>query len=93
MNEAKIFNSGACDIGAGQGGLTAAARLRMLGVKCLIIDKNESIGDNWRKRYHQLVLHDPVYYDHLPYLPFPPTWPVILFPFLVGQISSNAQQF
>ena len=20
--------------------------------------------------------HDPVWYDHLPYLPFPPNWPV-----------------
>ena len=27
-------------------------------------------------RYHQLVLHDPVWYDHLPYVPFPPNWPV-----------------
>lgn len=27
-------------------------------------------------RYHQLVLHDPVWYDHLPYVPFPPHWPV-----------------
>lgn len=28
------------------------------------------------ERYHQLVLHDPVWYDHLPYIPFPPHWPV-----------------
>lgn len=41
-----------------------------------MIDQNKCIGDNWRKRYHQLVLHDPVWYDHLPYLPFPPQWPV-----------------
>ena len=27
-------------------------------------------------RYHQLVLHDPVWYDHLPYIPFPAHWPV-----------------
>jgi len=48
----------------------------MLGVSALIIDSNGSIGDNWRKRYHQLVLHDPVWYDHMPYLPFPEFWPV-----------------
>lgn len=48
----------------------------MLGVLTLIIDRNEEVGDNWRKRYHQLVLHDPVWFDHLPYLPFPDTWPV-----------------
>ena len=42
----------------------------------LIIDQNDRVGDNWRKRYHQLVLHDPVWYDHMPYLPFPAQWPV-----------------
>ncbi|EAL86271.1 hypothetical protein KXX16_001318 [Aspergillus fumigatus] len=63
-------------IGAGQGGLTAAARLKMLGVDSLIIDKNESVGDNWRLRYRQLVLHDPVWYDHMPYVKFPAHWPI-----------------
>lgn len=48
----------------------------MLGVKSLIVDREERIGDNWRTRYHQLVLHDPVWFDHLPYLPFPENWPV-----------------
>ncbi|KAF4589047.1 putative flavin-containing monooxygenase [Ophiocordyceps camponoti-floridani] len=63
-------------IGAGQGGLTAGARLKMLGLTSLIIDQNDRVGDNWRKRYRQLALHDPVWYDHLPYLPFPPNWPI-----------------
>ncbi len=63
-------------IGAGQGGLTSAARLHQLKVPTLIIDRNERVGDNWRNRYHQLVLHDPVWYDHLPYMPFPEHWPV-----------------
>ncbi|KAH7362688.1 hypothetical protein B0T11DRAFT_224784 [Plectosphaerella cucumerina] len=63
-------------IGGGQAGLTAAARLKMLGVEALVIDKNGRVGDNWRKRYHQLVLHDPVWYDHLPYLNFPDHWPI-----------------
>jgi cation diffusion facilitator CzcD-associated flavoprotein CzcO len=62
--------------GAGQGGLTSAARLKMLGVNALIIDRNERVGDNWRQRYHQLVLHDPVWYDHMPYINFPPHWPI-----------------
>lgn len=48
----------------------------MLNVPTLIVDSNERIGDNWRKRYHQLVLHDPVWFDHLPYFPFPDWWPV-----------------
>ncbi|KAJ4513954.1 hypothetical protein HRR83_004881 [Exophiala dermatitidis] len=63
-------------LGAGQGGLTAASRLKMLGVETLVIDSEDRIGDNWRRRYHQLVLHDPVWYDHMPYLPFPEFWPV-----------------
>lgn len=62
--------------GGGQAGLTAAARLKMLGVDTLVVDQNERTGDNWRKRYHQLVLHDPVWYDHLPYLNFPSYWPI-----------------
>lgn len=48
----------------------------MLNVPALIIDQNASVGDNWRQRYHQLVLHDPIWYDHLPYLPFPDFWPI-----------------
>ncbi|KAM3457924.1 hypothetical protein NHJ6243_007610 [Beauveria neobassiana] len=63
-------------VGAGQAGLTAAVRLKMLGINALIVDRNQRIGDNWRSRYDQLVLHDPVWYDHMPYLPFPPNWPV-----------------
>jgi len=63
-------------LGAGQAGLTAAARLKMLGVSTLIIEKNKAVGDSWRKRYDHLVLHDPVWYDHLPYYPFPESWPV-----------------
>lgn len=48
--------------GAGQGGLTTAARLKQLGVETLLVEKNSRIGDNWRNRYHQLVLHDTVWY-------------------------------
>ena len=48
----------------------------MLNVPTIIIEKNERPGDSWRKRYKSLCLHDPVWYDHLPYLPFPQHWPV-----------------
>lgn len=48
----------------------------MLGIETLIVDQNDRVGDNWRNRYHQLVLHDPVWYDHMPYVPFPPNWPI-----------------
>ncbi len=42
----------------------------------IIVERNERAGDSWRKRYKSLCLHDPVWYDHLPYLPFPANWPV-----------------
>ncbi len=63
-------------VGGGQGGIGLAARLKRLGVPTIVIDKHERPGDAWRKRYKSLCLHDPVWYDHLPYLPFPDHWPV-----------------
>lgn len=63
-------------IGGGQGGIALAARLRQLAVPTLVIDKHPRPGDQWRGRYKSLCLHDPVWYDHLPYLPFPDNWPV-----------------
>ncbi len=63
-------------IGGGQGGIGLGARLKRLGVPTIIVEKNERPGDSWRKRYKSLCLHDPVWYDHLPYLPFPDHWPV-----------------
>ncbi|MEO7402338.1 MAG: NAD(P)/FAD-dependent oxidoreductase, partial [Burkholderiales bacterium] len=63
-------------IGGGQGGIALAARLRRLNVPTLVIERNERPGDSWRKRYRSLCLHDPVWYDHMPYLPFPDHWPI-----------------
>ncbi len=63
-------------IGGGQGGIAMGARLKRLGVPTIIIEKNARAGDSWRNRYRSLCLHDPVWYDHLPFLPFPEHWPV-----------------
>ncbi|ANB75237.1 FAD-dependent oxidoreductase [Paraburkholderia phytofirmans OLGA172] len=63
-------------VGGGQGGIGLGARLRQLGVPTIIVDKNPRPGDAWRNRYKSLCLHDPVWYDHMPYLPFPDNWPV-----------------
>ena len=62
-------------VGGGQAGIAAAARLGQLGVPTLVVDRSERVGDNWRKRYHSLVLHNETWVNHLPYLPFPDTWP------------------
>ncbi|MEO1695624.1 MAG: FAD-dependent oxidoreductase, partial [Pseudomonadota bacterium] len=65
-------------VGAGQAGLGLAARLTALGVDTLLIDAHARIGDNWRKRYHSLTLHNEVHVNHLPFLPFPKTFPVFI---------------
>jgi len=71
-------------VGGGHSGLGVAARLKMLGINALVVERNQRIGDIWRKRYAALCLHDAVCesgvsstpfshravgYDHMPYLP------------------------
>jgi putative flavoprotein involved in K+ transport len=63
-------------VGGGQGGIALGARLRQLDVPTIVIDKHPRPGDQWRSRYKSLCLHDPVWYDHLPYIKFPDNWPV-----------------
>ena len=49
-----------------------------LGIETLIVDRHKHISNNWRTRYHSLTLHNEVHVNHLPYLPFPPTFPVYI---------------
>ncbi|MCZ4077873.1 NAD(P)/FAD-dependent oxidoreductase [Rhodococcus sp. H36-A4] len=63
-------------VGGGQGGIALGARFRQMGVPAIVVDRANRPGDQWRGRYKSLCLHDPVWYDHLPYLPFPANWPV-----------------
>jgi pyridine nucleotide-disulfide oxidoreductase len=65
-------------VGGGQAGLSIAARLNVLQVDTLVIDRWPRIGDNWRQRYHALTLHNQVHVNHLPYMPFPPGWPTYI---------------
>ena len=65
-------------VGGGQAGLSLAARLTQLEIDALIVDRYPRIGDNWRHRYHSLTLHNEVFVNHLPYMPFPPSWPVYI---------------
>ena len=65
-------------VGGGQAGLSIAARLTQLQVDTLVVDREARIGDNWRKRYHALVLHNQVHANHLPYMRFPPNWPTYI---------------
>jgi putative flavoprotein involved in K+ transport len=65
-------------VGGGQAGLSIAARLGQLEVDTLIVDRWPRIGDNWRQRYHALTLHNQVQVNHLPYMPYPPSWPTYI---------------
>ncbi len=65
-------------VGGAQAGLAVAARLNQLGVDTLVVDKWPRIGDSWRRRYHSLALHNSTHINHLPYLPFPPSWPMYI---------------
>jgi Pyridine nucleotide-disulphide oxidoreductase len=65
-------------VGGGQAGLSVAASLTQFGIDTLIVDREPRIGDNWRKRYHALVLHNKVHVNHLPYMRFPPNWPAYI---------------
>ena len=65
-------------VGAAQAGLMAAARLSMLGIDTLAIDREQRLGDSWRRRYHALTLHNETRVNHFPYMPFPRSWPVFI---------------
>ncbi|KAI1990494.1 hypothetical protein LOZ53_001575 [Ophidiomyces ophidiicola] len=62
-------------VGAGQAGLAVAGRLKALGVRYLLIDKNPAVGDNWLLRYESAKLHTVRNYAHLPFeRTFTPDW-------------------
>ena len=65
-------------VGGGQAGLSIAARLGQRQIDTLVVDRWPRAGDNWRQRYHALTLHNQVHVNHLPYLPFPPSFPVYI---------------
>lgn len=65
-------------VGGSQAGLGIAACLGVLGIDTLVVDKHERVGDAWRKRYRNLVLHNEVFVDHMPYMPFPENYPVYI---------------
>jgi putative flavoprotein involved in K+ transport len=65
-------------VGGGQAGLSIGARLTQRGIDALVVDRWPRVGDNWRQRYHALTLHNQVHVNHLPYMPYPPSWPVYI---------------
>ena len=58
-------------IGGGQAGLSVGYHLARAGVRFVILDANERIGDSWRKRWDSLRLFTPAKFDGLAGMRFP----------------------
>ncbi|KAJ3578909.1 hypothetical protein NPX13_g1654 [Xylaria arbuscula] len=65
-------------VGAGQSGLALGARLKSMGIRTLIVDKNERIGGAWTHRYQSVKLNTPKYTDHFPFMRLPEDSPSYL---------------
>ena len=53
-------------VGAGPGGLAAAAELRRRGVQATVLDQADAIGSSWRGRYDRLRLNTSRFSSKLP---------------------------
>ncbi len=58
-------------IGAGPGGLAAAAMLQRGGVETVVVDRADSVGSAWRGHYERLHLHTVRWLSGLPGLRIP----------------------
>ncbi|MYS24345.1 Predicted flavoprotein CzcO associated with the cation diffusion facilitator CzcD [Streptomyces sp. DvalAA-14] len=58
-------------IGAGPGGLAAAAALRQRGLRPLVLERGERLGTSWRNHYDRLRLHTTRRMSALPGLSIP----------------------
>lgn len=58
-------------IGGGQAGLATAHELAHRGVSLAVLEAEERIGDQWRRRWDSLHLFTPARYDALPGSKFP----------------------
>jgi putative flavoprotein involved in K+ transport len=58
-------------VGAGQAGLSVGYHLGRLGLRFVILDAGERVGDTWRRRWDSLRLFTPARFDGLDGMPFP----------------------
>ena len=56
-------------VGAGPGGLAAAAMLKRRGIPVAVLER-DAIGASWRRHYDRLHLHTVRWLSHLPGLRF-----------------------
>ncbi|WP_369378266.1 flavin-containing monooxygenase [Streptomyces sp. cg36] len=58
-------------IGGGPGGLAVAAALRGRGIRAVVLEKADAVGDSWRHHYDRLHLHTTRRLSALPGLKMP----------------------
>lgn len=58
-------------LGAGPGGLAAAAALQARGHRVVVLERAQQVGSSWRGHYDRLHLHTPRELSGLPGLPIP----------------------
>ncbi|KAJ3922229.1 FAD/NAD-P-binding domain-containing protein [Lentinula edodes] len=63
-------------LGGGQTGLNVAARFHQMKIPSIVLEREDRIGDHWRKRYPTLSLHTPKNHHSMLYKPYPATWPI-----------------
>lgn len=66
---ARFSPAASAAVGAGHSGLMVAARLKQMGVKTLVIDRAQQVGDSWRNRYPTLKLHTPTFMNSCTFPP------------------------
>ncbi|MBB5127125.1 flavin-containing monooxygenase [Streptomyces griseoloalbus] len=58
-------------IGGGPGGLAVAYALRARGIRAVVLERSDRVGDSWRRHYDRLRLHTTRRLSALPGLPMP----------------------
>jgi putative flavoprotein involved in K+ transport len=49
------------------------------------VERLPKVGDVWRKRYNALALHNQIVLNHMPFMPFPTSWPTYLPKDMIGE--------
>ena len=69
MREPQRFQ--AIVVGGGQAGLSVGHHLARRGLRFVILDAHDRVGDAWRRRWRSLRLFSPARFDGLAGMPFP----------------------
>ncbi len=62
-------------VGAGASGLSVAAVLARRGRNAIVLERDESVGATWARRYERLCLHTTRRFSGLPFHPLPRSHP------------------